>query len=236
LGLCLLLVSSPLIVFQSSKCKTIFNQGNSGDSYSETGFNLNGTKPSASNQLGNPAFPGLTTSGGPNWVGDLAKFNSQLLIYNFASGGATINASLVALTVIGATSFIDQVAEFMSNLVPPLDFAPWVSNSTLFAIWVRNTDVVLAWNQSDWSTLCQQLIDSYFQQVQLLYSAGARNFVFAEVPPLERTPAMLQQSVAAQQSLNSAIGVFNGLLNSETSLVNTLMDGQEYSPSPVGFA
>jgi hypothetical protein len=61
--------------------------------------------------------------------------------------------------------------------------------------------------------------------------------VLAEVPPLERTPAMLQQSAAAQQSLNSAIGVFNGLLNSETTtLVDTLMDGQEYSPFLVGFA
>ena len=191
MGLCLLFVSSPLVVFQSSKCKTIVNQGNSGDSHTETGFNLNDTKPSASNQLGNPAFRGLTTSGGPNWVGDPAKFNSELLIYNFASGGATINASLVAPKVIGAPSFIDQVTEFTSNLVPPPDYAPWVSNSTLFAVWIGNTDVILGWNQSDWSTLCQQLIDSYFQQVQLLYTAGARNFVFAEVPPLERTPGML---------------------------------------------
>ena len=189
--LCLRLVSSRLAAFQNSKCKTIVNQRNSGDSYTETGFNLNGTKPSSSNQLGNPAFPGLTTSGGPNWVGDLAKFNSELLIYNFGSGGSTINASLIAPAVIGAPSFIDQVTEFTSNLVPPPDYAPWVSNSTLFAIWVGNTDVILAWNQSGWSTLCQQLIDSYFQQVQLLYTAGARNFVFAEVPPLERTPGML---------------------------------------------
>jgi hypothetical protein len=48
---------------------------------------------------------------------------------------------------------------------------------------------------------------------------------------------MLAQSAAAQKSMNSAIGVFNSLLSSETtSLVDSLMDGQTVSPSPVGFA
>jgi len=237
MGLCLLLVSSRLVVLKRSGCKTSINQENSGDSWTKTGFDLNGTKPSAGNQLGNPAFPGLTTSGGPNWVGDLVRFNSELLVYNFASAGATIDASLVAPTVTDALSFVDQVSEFTSNLVPPPEYAPWVSNSTLFAIWIGNTDVILAWNQSDWSTLSQKLIDSYFQQVELLYAAGARNFVFAEVPPIERTPAMLQQSAAERQALAAAIAVFNNLLNNETtSLVDSKMDGQQYSPSPVGFA
>ena len=38
----------------------------SGDSYSQTGFNITGTKPSAAQPLGNPSYPGYTTSGGAN--------------------------------------------------------------------------------------------------------------------------------------------------------------------------
>lgn len=35
----------------------------SGDSYSQTGFDITGTLANAANPLGNPAFPGFTTSG-----------------------------------------------------------------------------------------------------------------------------------------------------------------------------
>jgi hypothetical protein len=42
------------------------NKQKSGDSYSQTGFSITGTKPSTSNPIGNPAFPGYTTTGGNN--------------------------------------------------------------------------------------------------------------------------------------------------------------------------
>lgn len=38
----------------------------SGDSYSQTGFDVTSTKPNAANPLGNPALPGWTASGGLN--------------------------------------------------------------------------------------------------------------------------------------------------------------------------
>src|SRR3989337_2759760 len=68
-----------------------------GDSYSQTGFDVTLSKPSAANPLGNPSYPGWTSSGGPNWIGYLVKdYNaSSLYSYNFAYGGATVNASLV---------------------------------------------------------------------------------------------------------------------------------------------
>jgi hypothetical protein len=44
----------------------VFN--GSGDSYSSTGYDVTGKYPSESNPLGNPPYPGWTTSGGPNWV------------------------------------------------------------------------------------------------------------------------------------------------------------------------
>jgi len=46
----------------------------SGDSYSQTGFSITGTKPSVSNPIGNPAFPGYTSSNGNNVRGSLHFF------------------------------------------------------------------------------------------------------------------------------------------------------------------
>ena len=46
----------------------------SGDSYSQTGFVINETKPTAGNILGNPPFPGWTTTDGDNVSEELHTF------------------------------------------------------------------------------------------------------------------------------------------------------------------
>ncbi|GAB7336618.1 hypothetical protein MBLNU13_g10314t2 [Cladosporium sp. NU13] len=68
-----------------------------GSSYSQTGFNASLTLPSSQNILGNPAFPGWTTTGGLNWLEFLAtEANSTLTyVYNFASGGATSDSTII---------------------------------------------------------------------------------------------------------------------------------------------
>ena len=108
-----------------------------GDSYSSTSFNITGEKPSSSNPLGNPPFPGWTSAGGANWIGQLVgTYNSSLLLnYNLAYGGATVNASLVAPYTPEVYSLIDQVTEFTQYLAPKPEFAPWSANSTLFGVW-----------------------------------------------------------------------------------------------------
>ena len=53
----------------------------SGDSYSQTGFDITSTKPSFSKPLGNPTYPSWTTSGGPNWIGYLIEnYNMTLTV------------------------------------------------------------------------------------------------------------------------------------------------------------
>lgn len=52
-----------------------------GDSYTATGFDINGAKPTTSNPIGNPDLPGWTSSGGLNWPGYLAtEFNTSLRV------------------------------------------------------------------------------------------------------------------------------------------------------------
>jgi hypothetical protein len=84
----------------------------SGDSYTSTGFNPGGTAPNRGNPIGNPNFPGSTTTGGANWIDfDTATYNNSLVLtWNYAVGGATIDASLAP--PYGSSTFTDQVGLF----------------------------------------------------------------------------------------------------------------------------
>ncbi|RPA93913.1 hypothetical protein L873DRAFT_1846940 [Choiromyces venosus 120613-1] len=100
------------------------------DSYTQTGFNVELTKPSASNPIGNPTFPGWTSSGGTNWIGYLiTEHNPTLtLSYNLAWGGATIDAAVVLPYASTVHSLKDQVATFLAHEVSNKpSYAPWTS-------------------------------------------------------------------------------------------------------------
>ncbi|KAF2012528.1 carbohydrate esterase family 16 protein [Aaosphaeria arxii CBS 175.79] len=186
-----------------------------GDSYSQTGFDINLSKPSASNPFGNPAYPGYTSSGGPNWIGYLVTtYNSSLLYsYNFAYGGATVNASLVKPYKPEVKSLIDQVKQFSSSSLATNP--PWTPKESLFGIWMGVNDVGNSYGQND-SVLLGKILDDYFGQVEILYRAGARNFVFLSVPPINKSPLMLGQSKQAQELEAKYIVQFNDALANRT--------------------
>jgi phospholipase/lecithinase/hemolysin len=155
-----------------------------GDSYSQTGFDVNGAKPSDANPLGNPPYPGWTASGGPNWVGYLAKeYNAgSLYSYNFAYGGATVNASLVAPYEPTVKSFIDQVKQFSGSIASKPSYAPWTASNSLFGVWMGVNDVGNSYWKENLSELHSMIMRDYFEEVEVMYNAGARNFAFLTVP------------------------------------------------------
>ncbi|KAF7160362.1 hypothetical protein CNMCM6106_007803 [Aspergillus hiratsukae] len=185
-----------------------------GDSYSQTGFNINSTKPSASNPLGNPSMPGWTTSGGLNWIGFLiSKYNASLtLSYNFAYGGATTNASLVAPYTSNVLSFIDQVTEFTNSIASKPSYAPWTSKNTLVGVWMGVNDVGNSYWLSNIDELLIKIMDSYFGQLQILYNAGVRNYLLLSVPPINRSPLMLSQGSDATTAEAAMITKYNNLI------------------------
>ncbi|KAF2143108.1 carbohydrate esterase family 16 protein [Aplosporella prunicola CBS 121167] len=187
-----------------------------GDSYSQTGFEITGTKPSAANPLGNPDFPGWTTSGGTNWIGHLVRdYNAtSLYSFNLASGGATVDATLVKPYADTVLSLVDQVGQFSANLASKPDYAPWTSEDALFAVWLGVNDVGNSWYGDDETTLLGKIMDQYFNQTRTLYAAGARNFVFLGTPPVNRSPSMLEQSEDNQNGEAKVITQFNDLLKS----------------------
>ncbi|KAL5340216.1 hypothetical protein BJX70DRAFT_387447 [Aspergillus crustosus] len=184
-----------------------------GDSYTATSFNITGEKPSASNPLGNPPYPGWTSSGGPNWISNLvAVYNNSLLLnYNLAYGGATVNATLVPPYTPEVYSLIDQVTEFTEYLSPPPAFAPWNANNTLFAVWEGVNDVGGSWWQPDPDALQIEILDQLFEHIELVYAGGARNFALLTVPPTDRSPYITQGENAEYTitHLSAAIATWN---------------------------
>ncbi|KAK7424512.1 hypothetical protein QQX98_000477 [Neonectria punicea] len=198
-----------------------------GDSYSQTGFDVTSTQPSAANPLGNPNLPGWTASGGLNWVGFMVtEFNTSLtLSYNFAYGGATVDADLVAPYASTVLSLIDQVDQFGNSIADHPDEAPWTSDNTVVGVWMGVNDVGNSYYTSGVSETLVKVVDAYFEQLQILYDAGVRNFALLTVPPTNLTPLMLAQGEASNALLVSAIDQFNELLESKLADFNQENEG-----------
>ncbi|ROW04209.1 hypothetical protein VSDG_00939 [Cytospora chrysosperma] len=198
-----------------------------GDSYSQTGFDVNSTKPSANNPLGNPPLPGWTASGGLNWVGFLvSEFNdSTLLSYNFAYGGATTDSNLVTPYDPSVLSFVDQVTEFSESVASHPSYAPWTAENTLVGVWIGVNDVGNIYWLSNVTDVLDAVISRYFEELQTIYDAGARNFFILSCPPINETPAMLLESEDVRDQEASIITKYNDMLASELTNFTSVNNG-----------
>ncbi|KAK6992965.1 family 16 carbohydrate esterase [Favolaschia claudopus] len=169
-----------------------------GDSYTTIGFEPNGTLPSVGNPLGNPAFPGDTGGGGENFVGfDTLTYNKSLILtYDYAVGGAVIDPTLVAPLTL---SLPDEVDQFVDGAAKKPENARWTSENALFSVWIGINDIGNTFFLGgDRDAFADLLLDRYFAQVQRLVrnsyhlgSAGARQFLFINVPPTYRAPLIM---------------------------------------------
>ncbi|RYP10323.1 hypothetical protein DL765_008133 [Monosporascus sp. GIB2] len=173
-----------------------------GDSYTQTGFDYRSTNPSPSNPLGNPPYPGWTSSNGPNWVGFLTtKHNASLLrTYNLAYGGATVDSDLVAPYDPSVVSMKEQVrSRFLPGYAGGSPSAPgaprWTGGDSVFAFWIGINDVGNSWwlAPAERDRLYARIFALYADLAAQLRRAGARNFVFVNVPPVDRSPMMIGQ-------------------------------------------
>ncbi|THU87264.1 hypothetical protein K435DRAFT_761949 [Dendrothele bispora CBS 962.96] len=219
-----------------------------GDSYSSVGYTAGrGSHPSASNPLGVP-FPGRADSmwneaDTPNWVGHfITKYaspprfdpskqkqaedfsNAPLLVYDFAIGGQTVN---------GVEGQIED--RFLPTIAKKPEWAPWTANESLFVIWIGINDCAYSKTHKD-------NIARLFGLQEKLYEAGARNFLFFDVPPIHRCPGVPagRENAASESYLNwntnlrSALDSFAGshsdatvLLFSSFGVFSHLLDNPE---------
>lgn len=138
----------------------------SGDSYTSTGFDVHGAQPNPSNRLGNPAYPGATSSNGPNYVDFLSTTYNQSYIqtYNFGYGGATIDPALVASPYgLIVQSFEQQVTDSFLPFYTHGE-VPWSADNTLFVVFFGINDVILSYLEQN-SSLNYALIKDYESRV-----------------------------------------------------------------------
>ncbi|KAJ8058985.1 hypothetical protein OCU04_011967 [Sclerotinia nivalis] len=198
-----------------------------GDSYSQTGFDITGTKPSADNPIGNPAFPGYTSDNGINWIGHLVEtYNSSLILsYNFAYGGAVVDASIVTPYESTVLTLINQTAEFIDNLSPaPTDVA-WTADNSLFALWFGVNDIGNSYWLSNETDVISAIFDKYFAQAQLLYNAGGRNFLFLNCPPIDKSPMMLAYGDSVTSLEATVITAYNTELRARVATFKSANTG-----------
>ncbi|KAK6335706.1 hypothetical protein TWF730_003084 [Orbilia blumenaviensis] len=162
-----------------------------GDSYTYNGFNPWGTQPSTANPLGNPAFPGDTTSGGANYIGLAVTTykKSDLFAYGFGISGATIDPALAYPTQGRALDVeINMWIQQYSNRATV--GVPWTSDNTLFSLFFGVNDITVTMARTDMETYTDKIIASLMNQTNTLYSYGARKFMFINAPPVDRLPAV----------------------------------------------
>ncbi|KAA8911026.1 GDSL lipase/esterase [Sphaerosporella brunnea] len=191
-----------------------------GDSYTTTGFNITDGSPlpAKGNPLGNPPYPGWTASNGPNWIDYLTvEFNqTETLTFNFAYGGATIDSALVAPYEPQVLSLKQQVEDLFLGVLQPqkATIAPWTAGDSLFLIWIGINDIGSSYlahpDASD--EFHRELMDEYFNLVDELYAVGARNFLFMDVPPVNRSPLTVGQGNQAVSLETEALASYNSLL------------------------
>ena len=114
---------------------------------------------------------------------------------------------------------VSSVAEQVENLWFPNyaakpASAPWSSENTLFAIFDGINDVGNSWGKGvpATTTLNAQIFAVFHGLIDELYYAGARNFAFLNVPPVDRAPLTLAQSVANQEEEKADILAWNTLV------------------------
>jgi len=114
------------------------------------------------------------------------------------------------------------VTEYSASLAAKPDYAPWTESDALFAIWMGVNDVGNGWYATNWTSLSQEIINTYFTQVQILYDSGARNFVFLSVPPIQSTPMVLAYGNTTVTQVAAGVKRYNQLLMTslETFMAN----------------
>lgn len=182
-----------------------------GDSYTATGFKIRGQQPDEMNPLGNPEWPGQTSSNGPNWVDFLTTHYNQTFLrtLNFAEGGATVDGDLIRQFVPAIHSFKTQVEkDYLPNYCPPPSSFDWKADDTLFASFFGINDVNNAWQHSNTEVLDQDICE-YADLIDKVYQSGARNFLFMKVPAFERSPLVVGHGDKAVNEEGQLINEFN---------------------------
>jgi phospholipase/lecithinase/hemolysin len=141
------------------------------------------------------------------------KYNElQLLMYNLAYGGATVDSALIAPYLSTVLSVAQQVEDgFFPTYGGSPAIAPWKASDTLFGVFIGINNVGNSYGRGAAATkvLNNEILAVYERLMEMLYNIGARNFLFLNVPPVDRSPLTSAQGAASQALEKADIEGFN---------------------------
>ncbi|MCJ1250433.1 hypothetical protein MMC30_007661 [Trapelia coarctata] len=196
-----------------------------GDSYTTTSFNLSSTQPGPGNPLGNPLYPGATSSNGPNWVDYLMTTYNKSFVetYNIGFGGAVVSSDLVQ-PFLPTVDFRQQVNDEFIPYYVQKNTTSWTSDNSLFAFFFGINDINISYGGRN-ATLNGDIFVVYRGLVDQLYSVGARNFLFLNVPAVNHAPTTTVNGRAAVSLEGLDIADFNDRLTAMANgFANTYRD------------
>jgi phospholipase/lecithinase/hemolysin len=137
-------------------------------------------------------------------------YNASLVYtYNMAIAGSVVDHALV-VTTCGCPGLTYQVGtSFLphySKVTNPN--SPWDSSTTLFAFWFGINDVNNSYLNND-TSVNDKIFAEYLTLVEQVYAAGARNFLFLNVPPINLSPSGQANNLSIQTLEADDIADFN---------------------------
>lgn len=143
----------------------------------------------------------------------------MLQTYNFAYGGATVDSDLVEPYDPSVISMKEQIrSQFLPGYTGDSPTAPsapdWQGEDSVFAFWIGINDVGNSWwyEEPKLSELYDEIFTLYADLVAQIYDVGGRNFVFLNVPPVDRSPMMIDQGPEAAEGEKKIIARWNELV------------------------
>jgi len=129
---------------------------------------------------------------------------------NLAYGGATVDSALVEPYLPTVLSLKDQIqTEYIPIYANHPSFFDWQSNTTLFAAFLGINDIGNAYSEANRSLVFSLDIPAYASLMDQVYQTGARNFLFLNVPPVDRSPLTVANGAAAQAAEAATIAEYN---------------------------
>ncbi|KAF7873963.1 hypothetical protein EAF04_002635 [Stromatinia cepivora] len=167
------------------------------------------------NQLG-------TSAGGPNWVeyltscfsGHPSKCTKQL--WDFAFAGSDVSTTYTSLHHNYTVSLENQILEWSTYALPVVPMDP---SKTLVAIFIGINDIgdtdsytFPSHNSTGYPSLYTNIIATEFAAIETIYKAGFRNYLFMNLPPLQRTPPNLIRPAGPRPNI-TMLTSYNSILN-----------------------
>ncbi|KAF2681797.1 carbohydrate esterase family 16 protein [Lentithecium fluviatile CBS 122367] len=143
-----------------------------------------------------------TAEGGPNWVEYLTNCGVKpgltdprkcdVQLWDFAYAGSDVSEVLTPLHHDHTVSLARQVEQFEDYGNPALEHV-LDKKETLVAIWIGINDIndlaKLRGKNTAFAPLYEQVQTQLFQLVKQIYDLGYPNFLFMNLPPLDRGPS-----------------------------------------------